>query len=66
MKTLSRLGPNINTEEGHNICERERTLRVGEGLARMIRQSMRGQVASTVTILGFVQQEGSERERERM
>ena len=44
--------------------ERERTLRVGEGLARMIRQSMRGQVAS-VTILGFVQQEGSERERER-
>ena len=45
--------------------ERERTLRVGEGLARMIRQSMRGQVASPVTILGFVQQEGSEKERER-
>ena len=45
--------------------ERERTLRVGEGLARMIRQSMRGQVASPVTILGFVQQEVNERERER-
>ena len=66
-KTLSRLRANINTEEGHNICERERenTLRVGEGLARMIRQSTRGQVASPVTILGFVQQEGNERERER-